>query len=258
MPLSQYFRMVDIMARMALRADATKFFLGYIWWVLEPLLYVGMLYVVFNWILDSRQEDFLLFLMTGKLAYVWFSKSVTQAAPSIVNSKGLVGRINVPKTLFPMSVIHEGLYRQASVFVLLFVVLVLNGYPITSTWVYLIPLIAVNYVMIVACGFVASCMVCMARDFNPLISLSMIFLMFTSGIFWDIRALDDPFKTELLLTVNPLAFLLDAYRQILMYQTPPDMVHLLSIGAGFGALLCITVLIMRRGDKYLALKALTA
>ena len=82
--------------------------------------------------------------------------------------------------------------------------------------------------------------------------------MFTSGIFWDIRGLDDPFKTELLLTINPLAFVLDAYRQILMYNTPPDMFHLLSIGAGFGALLCAVVLIMRRGDQYLALKALTA
>ena len=41
MPLSQYFRLIDIMARMALRADATRFFLGYIWWVLEPLLWVA-------------------------------------------------------------------------------------------------------------------------------------------------------------------------------------------------------------------------
>lgn len=258
MPLSQYFRMADIMARMALRADATKFFLGYIWWVLEPLLYVGVLYVVFNWILTSRQPDFLLFLMTGKLAFVWFSKSVTQAAPSIINGKGLIGRLNVPKTLFPMSVVQEGLYRQVSVFALLFVVLWLNGYPVTATWIYLVPLVIVNYIMIVACSFAAASLVCLVRDFNPLVALSMIFLMFTSGIFWDIRSLDDPYKTELLLNVNPLAFILDGYRQILMYNTPIDMFHLMSIGAGFGAMLCAVVLLMRRGDQYLALKALTA
>lgn len=258
MPLMQYFRMVDIMARMALRADATKFFFGYIWWVLEPLLYVGVLYIVFSWILVSRQPDFLIFLMTGKLAFVWFSKSIVQAGPSIINGKGLVGRINVPKTLFPMAVVQEGLYRQISVFALLFVVLLLSGYPVTATWLYLIPLVIVNYIMILACAFIASCAVCMVRDFNPLISLAMIFLMFTSGIFWDIRGLDDPYKTELLLAVNPLAFVLDGYRQILMYETPPDMLHLLSIGAGFGALLCVIVLVMRRTDQYLALKALTA
>jgi lipopolysaccharide transport system permease protein len=258
MPFTQYLRLVDIMARMALRADATKFFLGYIWWVLEPLLYVAVLYVVFSMILTSRQPDFLLFLMTGKLAFVWFSKSVTQASSSIVNGKGLVGRINVPKTLFPVAVVQEGLYRQVAVFALLFVVLSLNGYSITSTWLYMVPLVIVNYIMIVACALIGSCLVCIVRDFNPLISLSMIFLMFTSGIFWDIRGLDDPAKTELLLAANPLAFLLDAYRQVLMYNTPPDMLHLLTIGAGFGALICATVLLMRKGDQYLALKALTA
>ena len=52
MSLSQYFRLIDTMARMALRADASKYFLGYIWWVLEPLLFVGVVYVVFNVILD--------------------------------------------------------------------------------------------------------------------------------------------------------------------------------------------------------------
>lgn len=85
-----------------------------------------------------------------------------------------------------------------------------------------------------------------------------MFLMFTSGIFWDVRALSDPDKIELLLYANPLAFVLDGYRQILMYETPPDMVHLLSIGAGFGALWCVMVLVMRRSSQFLALKALTA
>jgi len=37
----------------------------------------------------------------------------------------------------------------------------------------------------------------------------------------------------------------------------PDMLHLLSIGAGFGALLCLAVMMMRRAGQFLALKALT-
>ena len=73
------------MARMALRADASRLFLGYIWWVLEPLLWVGVFYVVFVIILGTREGDFLPFLMVGKLSFVWFSKSVTQASNSIGN-----------------------------------------------------------------------------------------------------------------------------------------------------------------------------
>jgi lipopolysaccharide transport system permease protein len=258
MPFSQYFRLIDIMARMALRADATRFFLGYIWWVLEPLLWVGVFYMVFVVIMSTRQPDFLLFLMTGKLTFVWFSKSVTQASNSIVNSKGLVGRINVPKTLFPMAVIQESLYRQIAVFVLLFAFLLGSGYAVTAIWWYLVPLILVNYVIIVACAFVGACLVCIARDFAQLISLGIMFLLFISGIFWDVRGLDDPHKIEAVLAVNPMAFIVDCYRQIMMHNTPPDMLHLLTIGAGFGALLYAMVLIMRHSSQYLALRAITA
>jgi lipopolysaccharide transport system permease protein len=258
MPFSQYLRLIDVMAHMALRADATRFFLGYIWWVLEPLLWVGVFYVVFVVILGSRESDFLPFLMTGKLAFVWFSKSVTQASNSIIGGRGLVGKISVPMTLFPMAVIQEGLYRQVAVFMVMFIYLLVGGFEFTSTWVYLVPLMIVNYIMIVACALAGASLVCVARDFAPLIGLFMMFLMFTSGIFWDVRDISDPDKMEMILTLNPLAFILDAYRQILMYATPPDMIHLLSIGLGFGAMLCLMVLIMRRGAQFLALKALTA
>jgi homopolymeric O-antigen transport system permease protein len=258
MPLSQYLRLVDTMARMALRADASRYFLGYIWWVLEPLLWVGVLYVVFVEILHTRQTDFLMFLTTGKLAYVWFSKSVIQASNSIVSGKGLVGKISVPMSLFPMAVVQEGLYRQAAVFFLLFVFLINGGYALTLNWWYLLPVMFVNYVMIVACAFAGACLVCIARDFSQIITLGMIFLMFTSGIFWDVRTLGDPAKTELILDVNPLAFVLDAYRQVLMYDTPPDMLHLALIGVGFGVMACVMVLIMRGSSQYLALKAITA
>jgi lipopolysaccharide transport system permease protein len=120
MPFLQYLTLIDTQARMGLKADASKNFLGYFWWILEPLLYVGVFYVVFNIILDSRRADFLGFLMVGKLAFIWFSKTVNQASNSIVSNRGLIGKIDAPKTLFPMAVVQESIYRQLAVFVLLF------------------------------------------------------------------------------------------------------------------------------------------
>jgi lipopolysaccharide transport system permease protein len=242
---------------MALRADAARYFLGYIWWVLEPLLFVAVFYVVFELILKTGRADFLVFLMCGKLAFIWFSKSVNQAANSITANKGLIGRINVTKTLFPLAVIQEGLYRQVAVFLLLFCVLAFRGYYPDPTWFYLVPIILVNYLMIVACSLIGACLVCIVRDFTMVISLSMTFLMFTSGVFWDARTLGDPATTELVLAINPLAFILDAYRQVLMHATAPDWTHLLFIGLGSLVLLVLIVGIMRRSSEFLALRALS-
>ena len=258
MTLQQYFSLVDLQARMALKADAAKYFLGYIWWLLEPLLFVGVFYVVFNVILKSGRADFLVFLMCGKLPFVWFSKSVTQASNSIIANAGLIGRVDTPKSLFPMAIIQEGVYKQATVFALLIAILIAFDYQPGWVWLWLMPVIIVNYIMIVGSAFLGAVLVCFMRDFSMLITLGMIFLMFTSGIFWDVRALTDPQMTDLILAVNPLAFILDAYRQILMQGTPPDLVSLSLVA--FGSCLVVAAMLgfMRRKSKFLALKALTA
>ena len=156
---------------MALKSNASRYYFGYLWWILEPLLYVGVFYVVFNVILDSRRADFLVFLMCGKLPFVWFSKSVNQASNSIVGNAGLIGKIDIPKTLFPMAIIQEGLYKQAAVFLMLFGVLIVYDYVPSLAWLWLIPILAANYIMIVACAFIGSVLVCFMRDFTVLISL---------------------------------------------------------------------------------------
>ncbi|MFV8819705.1 ABC transporter permease [Haliea sp. E17] len=259
MTLSQYFGLVDVQARMLLKADAAKFKLGFLWWFLEPLMWVCVFYIVFNLILDSgrRSGDFILFLATGKFAFIWFSKTVIQASGSIVASQGLVGKIDIPKSLFPMAAIQESLYRQSTIYLLLLVFLLAGGVTPGMAWFWMLPLLLVFYLLIIACGFIGACLVCIMRDFMKFIPLGMTFLLFTSGIFWDIREIDDPQKIDLLLTVNPLAFIIDAHRQILMHNTAPDLFHLASAGIGAMVLIWLALLYMRRYSQYLALQVLT-
>lgn len=254
----QYFRLVDIQARMALKSDASKFFLGYIWWILEPLLYVGVFYLVFNVILDSRRTDFLVFLMCGKLPFVWFSKSVSQASSSIVTNAGMIGRLDIAKSLFPMAIIQQCAYKQSAVFALLLAVVLAHDYQPGWVWLWLAPIIVVNYLLIVGCAFLGAILVCFMRDFSLFISLGMVFLMFTSGIFWDVRGLQDTQMTEVILTVNPLAFLLDAYRQVLMYGQAPEVPLLVMVGLGSGLMVVVMLYVLHTWSKLLALKALTA
>lgn len=257
MSLVQYLRLVDLQAWMALKSDASKLVLGYIWWVLEPLLYVAVFYVVFEVILGTKRADFLIFLMCGKLPFIWFSRSVNQAAGSIVASAGLIGRIDVPKSLFPMAQVQLNFYKQCLVFLFLFVVLIAAGFKPGWTWLWVSPVILVEYLLIVAVSLIASVLVCYVRDFAMVISLGTVFLMFSSGIFWDVRDLGNPQMTELILRINPIAFLLDAYRQVLMYNTAPDLMHLLSLGAGCCGVIWLSLLFMRSRSQELALRALS-
>lgn len=252
-----YLSLVDAMARLSLRAEARRFYLSYLWWVLEPLLYVGVFWIVFELLLGTRTPDFLIFLAVGKLTFIWFSKTVTIASNSVISNAGLIGRMDMPKTLFPLAVILECSYRQLAVFALLIVFILLDGRVPSINWFWLVPLAIVEFLLIIVCGFIASILVVVSRDFAPLINLGMIFLMFMSGVFWDLNELPNTDAVNLLMTMNPVAFLLNSYRQVLLWQQTPDVFHLCVLTAVATTAIAFVTWLMNRFSQQIARRVMS-
>lgn len=219
----QYLTLIDTLARFHLRGEARQFSLGYFWWFLEPALYISVFYVVFQLLLDRRQPDFLYFLTVGKLVFVWFSKSVVQASSSIETNKGLISQVLIRKEVFPLAAVLQGVYRQLVVFSILFLLLFVSDKGHFHYWFLLLPLILIQVVLITGCGLLAALMVCWQKDFQHLIQLGMLFLLFVSGVFWDVNDIADAGVRDWVLLLNPLAALIDAYRQILLLGSLPKV-----------------------------------
>ena len=219
----QYLTLIDTLARFHLRGEARQFSLGYFWWFLEPALYITVFYVVFQLLLDRRQPDFLYFLTVGKLVFVWFSKSVVQASSSIETNKGLISQVLIRKEVFPLAAVLQGVYRQLVVFSILFLLLFVSGKGHFHYWFLLLPLILIQVVLITGCGLLAALMVCWQKDFQHLIQLGMLFLLFVSGVFWDVNDIADAEVRDWVLLLNPLAALIDAYRQVLLLGSLPQV-----------------------------------
>ena len=233
----QYLTLIDTLARFHLRGEARQFYLGYFWWLLEPALYIAVFYVVFQLLLDSRQPDYLYFLAVGKLTFIWFSKSVVQASSSIETNRGLISQVTIRKEVFPLAAIQQGFYRQLVVLFFLLVLLLLSGKGQFHYWFWLLPLMFVQMLLISGVGLLAALVVCWHKDFQHLIQLGMMFLLFVSGVFWDVNAVADADVRRWLLLLNPLATLIDAYRQILLLGSLPKT-DLMSV------LLCQSLLLL--------------
>ena len=89
-----------------LKSETRKTYLNYFWWVLEPALFTGVFYLVFAVFLNRGTDDFVLFLLCGKIPFLWFSKTVSNASNSIVAGKGLIHQMAIPKAYFPMLRFH--------------------------------------------------------------------------------------------------------------------------------------------------------
>lgn len=233
----QLVTLVDLQARTSLKSEASKLYLSYLWWVLEPILFVAVFWIVFGFLLDRGTPEFVFFLMCGKVPYLWLSKTVTVSANSLLENRGLIATINIPKVVFPYISIQELLYKQWIVFLVLLLVTLYYGRLPNLGWLWLGPIIVTNYLLLVSLSLIASILVTYVQDFRILINMSMMFLMFASGIFWDINDINNEFWRSVLLNANPLAFLIDAYRRVLMYDQPIDLLHLSSIA--FGCLVVI-------------------
>ena len=217
----EWFRAVDLHARMSLKADAQKLALGYLWWILEPIFFVAVFYLVFGFLLQSGRTDFLAFLIVGKLPFQWFAGAVGHAASSIVAAQPIISQLPMNKSFFPLSRVQESSYKQLAVFALLILYVLSEGIPMSAGWFWLIPIAICQYFLICAVSLVSAVFVCYARDFAKIVQLGIMALMFGSGIFWDVRSLTERAQ-DFILTWNPLAYLLDAYRQVLLYDSPFD------------------------------------
>lgn len=236
---------------MKLKSQANALVLSYLWWVLEPILYVGLFYFVFKYVLYRGGEDFLMFLVLGKIPFLWFSKAVTSSAQSIVQNKGLISQRVVPKIMFPLVNCQEAFYKQLVAFIVLIVFVLINDYQDYSLWWQLIPLILLQYLLIIGVGSFFAVFVTFAQDFTMLISMFMMGLMFTSGIFWDVNLIQDPSLKEILMIANPLASIIDGYRQVLMYGNPLNMTYMLSVLAWAASSIVLSMYLLFVFDKAL-------
>lgn len=249
--------LVDTKARMSLKAEASKLYLSFLWWILEPLLFATAFYFVFSVLLQSRQENFLLFLMCAKVPYMWFSKAVTAASGSIVGSRGIISQIDIPKTIFPYAALQVSLYKELLVFLMLIMLCFYYGYYPQIEWLWLIPLLVLLYVMIAAFGLLTAILVSYADDFRMVISMTMLFLMFLSGIFFDIADIREPIRSYLLI-FNPLAFMCDAFRKILMNKSMFDINHYFALLTFFLAVLGMLHILYKKISRNLAARVINA
>ena len=257
MKILDFIILVDTKAKMSLKAEASKLYLSFLWWIIEPMLFVLAFYFVFSVLLQTRQENFLLFLMCAKIPYMWFSKAVTTASASIVGNRGIISQIDISKTIFPYAAIQITVYKEIPVFLLLFSMCAYYGFMPSMEWLLLIPLIVVMYLMIVALGLLTAILVCYADDVRMLINMAMLFLMFTSGVFFDIGDIHQPIQGYLL-TYNPLAFLCDGFRKILMHKGTYNLQHLLALLGIFSVAIAGLHLLYRNLSRTLAARVVNA
>jgi lipopolysaccharide transport system permease protein len=234
-----------------LKAEAAQTYLSYAWWLLEPALMVAVLYLVFAIFLARGTPDFVVFLVCGKIPFLWFSKSVTNASRSIIAGRGLINQVSIPKTFFPMLVVFQDAFKQVIVFIFMFVFIIAYGIDFSWVWLSVGFVILTQFLLISAAALFVAAITPFLPDFRYLISTTMMALMLGSGIFYSYKEVLLPEHQQLFL-MNPIANLIKNYRQVLMDGMLPDWSALGAICAASITLIVIMTVYYKKTDTVYA------
>lgn len=244
--LQHYLQLILVKVTANLRAEASRNYLSYLWWIFDPLLNMLVFYFVFGFLLQRGTENFVAFLLTGLIPWLWFNKTISNSMMSIVNGKGLMMQVHLPKIILPTIVICQDAVKQMVVMILLLVFLLLYGITPSACWTALPLLIFTQILLVSAFAYVVAALVPFLPDLRFLVSTGLQMMMFGSGVFYS----DDmiPQQYHDLFYLNPAANLLHNYRNILLYNNWPDWHALFLISSCSLILIIFMFLLLRRLD----------
>jgi len=163
--------------------------------------------------------DYPLFLFCGYLPWLLFLDTVTRSANSMLDNANLI-----TKTVFPAEIVPVSIFLSSLASHLMVVALVITGIGVItghfSMWMMMLPL----YMLLVGLfaigvGWIVASLQVYLRDTAQVLSVVLVFWFWVTPIFITEQQIPERFRFALHL--NPLAFVVQAYRdRLLSYRIP--------------------------------------
>ncbi|MGF6822451.1 teichoic acid transport system permease protein [Microbacterium sp. ZKA21] len=194
-PLGAYLAETWRMRAFALRLAGSRMIagllpnrLGVLWIVLKPLSLAIIYGTIFHFILSgaARPANFVQYVIVGVFVFEFFTGCFGAGSKSITNNAKLVQSFGFPRILLPISIVVEQAMRMIPVVLLLGILLLIFGEPITWSWLLIFPIFVVMGVFNLGLALVVARISVRTRDIQQLIPIMNRVLFYASGIFFNI------------------------------------------------------------------------
>lgn len=220
-----------------LRAQHRNTVLGYLWWLLDPLLSLVIYYFVVAVIFRRGGEDYVLNLVIGLTVWRWVNSTIGASVRSISSQAGVISQVYLPKAIFPFGTVISQTVNFT--FGLAVVALFFLTYSHSPGWnaLWLPYLVLIQILFMTAISLAVAFVGVLIRDMDNLVNHFMRLWFYASPVVWTSDII--PQRWHWLIQVNPMARFLLAYRDILLNDNGPNHRALLTIGvvSGFSIVL---------------------
>lgn len=202
--------------------------LGLLWSFLNPLFMLTVYTFVFSEVFNARwsvasesKTEFALVLFAGLMVFNLFAECINRAPGLILSNPNYVKKVVFPLEILPFVGLLSAIYHMLiSLGVLLVAYVVILGLPHAT--VLLLPLVILPFVLfIMGVSWVLASLGVYLRDISQFIGLVTTSLMFLSPIFYPANAVPESYRY--LLYLNPLTWVIEMTRDLLLWGRTPDL-----------------------------------
>lgn len=187
--------------------------LGIVWAFAQPAANVLVLWFVVRKALGISPVGnfpYALWLVAGIVPWYFFSDCVNNATHAVVGNSHLVKKVVFQVGTLPLIKILSALVIHLVFLGILVVLLALYGHFPTIHAVQAVYYLAASVVLLLGISWLTSSVIVFVRDIGPVIGLGLQLLFWITPIFWSLSGLSP--RTRLLLKLNPLAYIVEGYR----------------------------------------------
>jgi lipopolysaccharide transport system permease protein/teichoic acid transport system permease protein len=225
---SIYFFIKDIIDKRLIIADLVKrdiqqqymgSYLGFVWVFLQPLLFILILYMVFEVGFRagvSNEMPFSIYLITGMVAWLHFSINVSKNTNVIRSYSFLVKKVDFRLSILPIvQLLSSSLAHLILVFVAICFAWSIGYAPSLYTLQIIYYYFAMS-LLLLGIGWMTSSMSIFVNDVAKFMSVLVQFGFWLTPIFWNINLIPDRFKW--LIELNPIYYIITGYRDSIVSE----------------------------------------
>jgi ABC-2 type transport system permease protein len=229
-----YARVLRVVGVIEFKAKYTGAALGYVWSLVKPLAYFGVLWLVFAHLLrtENQTQDFALYLLIGILLFTFFTDMASVMLTSIVGGGSILRRLAFPPILIPLSA-SVGICISFLVNIAAIVVFIaIQRVAPRAEWLLVIPLLAELYAFCLGVGLFLAALYVRFRDIGQIWELMAQLLFFASAIFYPVGIL--PNWAQKVAFLNPFVQIMQDVRHVILGPGGPNDLSAATVFAGAG------------------------
>lgn len=221
-----------------LRVQFSGTYLGAIWWLLDPLLYMLVYVLVVQIILRSGGQNYPAFVFNALLPWKWASTAIFNGADSIKAKSAILMQVYVPKFLLPLQKVMVSTGNFLLGTIVLVAMNLAYGGPVSWHMLEFVPVVLVQFTLLLAFSLLLAHAGVFFLDIRNILSFGLRLIFYLSPALYTIDRV--PERVRPLWWLNPMTPLYASYRRIFMEGRSPlylpltvwFLISLLLIGFG--------------------------